>query len=128
MRARSTRWLALGLAAAFAVSALGGCVARPAVYGYDAEYVDGPYADVYASQSVYWNGGYAYWHGDNWWYRHDGRWVVLRSEPRDLYRHRTGRWGVQRPYAGGRVYRAPPAHRSAPRGAPPAGRGGGPRR
>lgn len=145
LAARAGSALRLAVAAALLGLSTSACYAhaRPAVYGYDADYVDGGYGAIYGAPGVSWNGGYAYWYDDHWWYRHGGRWVVLRREPPELYRWRSNRYGgsyrappaYRAPSAGYRPrgYSAPPAYRAPspgarPRGysAPPAGRGGGP--
>lgn len=123
----------LGMLAAPALLglALTGCAVEaepPAVGGYATVYATDVPPDVYAYPHVYYDGGYAYLVGDQWYYPYAGRWVVLRSEPPALYRYRVGygrgyyyggygRYGYRRYYQPGvnvapRYYgRPPPAER-----------------
>ena len=90
--------LLLSLLASAAV--LPGCTVEaepPAVGGYATVYTDSVPADIYGYPHVYYDGGYAYLVGDQWYYPYAGRWVVLRSEPPALYQYRVG-------YARGRYY------------------------
>lgn len=115
------------LLAMFAGSAaLSGCTVEaepPAVGGYATVYAGDVPPDIYAYPHVYYEGGYAYLVGDQWYYPYAGRWVVLRSEPPALYRYRIGY--ANRGYYGGygsygyrRYYQ--PGVNVAPPAAPPA--------
>jgi hypothetical protein len=111
------------LALLAAIAALPGCVARvgpPLVGGYATFYASNVPPDVYSYPHVWYEGGYAYLVGDQWFYPSSGGWVVFRTEPRDLYRYRsTYRYPGYPGY--GRTYRqaAPPAYAPLP---PPATR------
>jgi hypothetical protein len=103
-------------ARAFGLSALlsalacaaAGCVVRaapPVVGGYATVYADDVPPNIYSYPHVWYDGGYAYLVGDQWYYPSGGGWVMLRGEPRELYRYRSD-------YVYGRTYRqaAPPAY------------------
>ena len=96
----------LAAAVALAGLALSGCTVEaepPVVGGYATVYAADVPPDIYGYPHVYYDGGYAYLVGDQWFYPYEGRWVMLRSEPPALYRYRVGyaRGG----YYGGGVYR-----------------------
>lgn len=113
--------LLLGMLAMPAGLAQSGCAVEaepPALGGYATVYAADVPPDIYAYPHVYYDGGYAYLVGDQWYYPYADRWVVLRSEPPALYRYRVG-YGRGYYYGGYRgygrryyrpgVYVAPPA-------------------
>jgi hypothetical protein len=61
----------------------------PTVGGYATAYADDVPVDIYAYPHVYFSGGYAYLVRDRWYYPSEGRWVMLRTEPPQLYRYRS---------------------------------------
>lgn len=79
----------------------------PAVGGYGTIYADTVPDDIYAYPHVYYDGGYAYLVGDQWYYPTTGGWVVLRSEPPALYRYRSYYYGAAPGYYGRYEYRRP---------------------
>ena len=95
-------------------------VAEPAyVAGYPAVYASPP-ADVYAYPRAYYNGNYAYNVQGMWYYDDPRGWVVLRSEPPELYRARTY---VQQAPPAPRYYYGAPQY-GAPRYSAPQYNGG----
>lgn len=118
--------LLLGMLAIPVGLALSGCTVEaepPAVGGYATLYAQDVPPDIYAYPHVYYDGGYAYLVGDQWFYPYAGRWVVLRREPPALYRYRVG-YGRGLYYGGygGHGYRGyyQPGVNLAPPAAPPA--------
>lgn len=125
--------LLLALLAGPVALGLSGCTVEaepPAVGGYATVYAGAVPPDIYAYPHVYYDGGYAYLVGDQWYYPYGEQWVVLRREPPVLYRYRLGyarggfyggyRSGYYHPYsARPRVNVAPPAYYGRP---PPAAR------
>jgi hypothetical protein len=88
-----------------------GCIGPPSVAGFATIYPETVPANVYAYPHVWYEGSYAYLVGNRWYYPTTSGWVVLRSEPPELYRYRST-WGYPRgPVDYGRTYRqaAPPA-------------------
>src|SRR5579863_9210158 len=99
--ARAGGQLILGIA--LTGIAVAGCavgVEPPVVGGYATVYADDVPVNVEAYPSVAYEGGFAYYVHDRWYYRRDGRWLRMREEPPALRTYRTTYW---RP--------APPAHR-----------------
>jgi hypothetical protein len=117
-----------------ALSTLPGCLARvgpPAVGGYATVYADTVPVNVYSYPHVWYDGDYAYLVGSQWYYPSAGGWVVLRSEPQELYQYRAsygygypGGYGAAPGYGYGQTYRqaAPPAYRAPYAYPPPAQR------
>lgn len=66
----------------------------PSLYGYSVTYAGAVPTDIYGYPSVYWNGSYAYWVDDAWYYPTSSGWVVFVEEPWDLYQYRRN-WSVQ---------------------------------
>jgi hypothetical protein len=69
--------------------------------------------DVDLYPHVWFEGGYAYYVNDNWYYRSGGRWARMREEPPALARYRTA-YVQHAPPARERTYdrrrQAPPAY------------------
>ena len=99
--------------AAIAVSA-SGCMATLGGSGdgyYAVEASDVP-ANIYAYPSAPYNGGYAYWVNNGWYYSSGSSWVALSAEPPALYGYRS-RWGYAGTYSP-RYYSSSQAYRTAP--------------
>lgn len=65
--------------------------------------------EIYTYPHTVYAGSDAYLVNDRWYYRSRGRWVVFRSEPRELQRYRVD-YHRRRAVPGG-SYEAPAAHR-----------------
>jgi hypothetical protein len=85
----------LGFATTFALApAASACVVReepPVVGGYATVYADEEVpvsVDIDLYPHVWFEGGYAYYVNDRWYYRSGGRWVRMRAEPPALARYR----------------------------------------
>ncbi len=98
---RTIRAIAVAAFAAIGVSACAAEVYPPTVGGYTTAYATNVPPDMTAYPRVAYAGDYAYLVGNSWYYPSGHRWVVLRSEPPELYRYRT-------------TYVAPPVYRAAP--------------
>ncbi|MBV9946687.1 MAG: hypothetical protein JOZ69_07560 [Myxococcales bacterium] len=71
--------------------AVAGCAVHaypPAVGGYATVYADDVPPNIETYPRVSYEGGYAYLVNDRWYYPTSSGWVVLREEPRELYRYR----------------------------------------
>jgi hypothetical protein len=82
--------LALGAGAA----PLAGCVATVGteggvLYGYPVARTEIVPVEITTYPRVYYQGRYAYFVNDRWYYPSDTGWVVFREEPVELKRHRT---------------------------------------
>jgi hypothetical protein len=102
---------ALGFATTFVLaSGASACAVRaepPVVGGYATVYADDEVptnVDIDVYPHVWFEGGYAYYVNDGWYYRSSGRWVRLRREPPLLARYRAEH-----------VQHAPPARERAHR-------------
>jgi len=104
---------ALVLAAALGTAA---CYAE-AEYPVGVTWTTGAPVYVESYPRVWYDGGWAYWSGDRWYWNRGGRWGTFYSEPPQLYRYRT----YSAPPAF-RTYR-PPVYRSPPAYRPPVRRG-----
>jgi hypothetical protein len=119
--------IARAVAVGAALIALPACVVHagpPPIGGYDTVYADGVPTDIYGYPHVWYEGGYAYLVGDRWYYPSSSGWLVLRSEPPELYRYRSS-YRVRSAPPVGQTYRqaAPPAYpQPAPYLPPPAER------
>jgi hypothetical protein len=97
----------------------------PTVGGYATVYADDVPSNIYAYPHVYFDRSYAYLVRDRWYYPSTGGWVVLRTEPPQLYRYRsTYRQEAPPAYAPGydpyyRRYEQRPYVSPAPYGYPP---------
>ena len=108
--------LLAGLSGLPTLAGLAGCTAYaepPVVGGSAAVYADAVPPDIYAYPHVWYEGGYAYLVGDRWYYPHGRRWVVLRSEPTELYSYRRS-YAERRGPVVGRAVRQGPDVRVAP--------------
>jgi hypothetical protein len=116
------RWTvrAVGFATTFVLaSGASACVVRaepPVVGGYAAVYADDEVpasVDIDVYPHVWFDGSYAYYVNDRWYYRSSGRWVRMREEPPALARYRAT-YVQQAPRARGRAYEhgrhAPPTY------------------
>jgi hypothetical protein len=95
---------AIAALAVLAVGGMSGCAEEaypPTVGGYPTVYATSVPPDMTAYPRAAYGGGYAYLVGNSWYYPSGRRWVVLQSEPPELYRYRT-------------TYVAPPVYRAAP--------------
>jgi hypothetical protein len=111
---------ALGFATTFVLAAAASACAveagPPVVGGYATVYADDEVpasVDIDVYPHVWFEGGYAYYVHDRWYYRSAGRWVRMRQEPPALARYRAT-YVQHAPPARGRAYErrreAPPTY------------------
>jgi hypothetical protein len=115
--ARIAGILVSALAAGLAALGVAGCAADaypPTVSGYSTIYVDDAPPNIALYPHVWYGGAYAYLVGNTWYYPSRNRWVVLKQEPPELYRHRARYVERVPPAPYGPVYRPLPARQYAP--------------